>query len=164
MTGVQTCALPISADRPEDITFCEVYPDRIRGGVKFNMGRVQVAIDNYDAKTGIMSQTFSKQDLVRALARMKDPAVFESLCKQALNWTVIHEMGHACGIDGHPVGRDETSDGDAGCFMRYPTKEDDRLNQVRQALAASPAPVPPGIDHFCKSGFNCLSHMDVHDY
>ncbi len=150
-------------NKPADITSCEVYPDRIRGGLRFTISRVGFAIEHYDEKLGAMSKAFTKGELERAFARLKDPAVFQSLYLQALRWAVLHEVGHACGMPGHLGGGGETTQGEVSCFMRYIPKDEGRLDLVNQALLPVQAQLPVGVFSFCKEEFNCFGHLNLKD-
>lgn len=148
---------------PREITYCRVFPDHIKGGLRFLMSRLEVAIAHYDEKGGYLSQNFPKWMLEKALAQLRDPAVFQSLVKQGIRWTALHELGHACGLPGHVVGAAESSEGDRRCYMRYSTVDESKQNSVLQTLLQSGASLPVGSDIFCRERFDCFGHLNVKD-
>lgn len=148
---------------PREILYCRVFPDRVRGGLRFLMSRLEVAIRTHEAKGGYLSQTFPKWMLEQALAQLQNPAVFEGIAKQWTRWFVLHELGHACGLPGHVVGKAETSEGDRRCYMRYSTMEESKQSAVLQTLLQPGASLPVGSDLFCKERFDCFGHLNVKD-
>ena len=151
---------------PFDVDHCRVFPDRIRGSIDFVMWRLEVAIENYDPDGGgYLSKTFPKWMLEKALASLRDPAIFESMVLQLRRWSAIHELGHACGIKGHIAGGGESSEGDASCFMRYVDGDENKHNMLLQVLFRPSDPLPQGVVTFCRaSDFNCFKQLDVHDH
>ena len=148
---------------PREILYCRVFPDRVRGGLRFLMSRLEVAIRTHEAKGGYLSQNFPKWMLEQALAQLRNPAVFEGIAKQWTRWFVLHELGHACGLPGHVVGKAETSEGDRRCYMRYSTVEESKQSAVLQTLLQPGASLPVGSDIFCKERFDCFGHLNVKD-
>jgi len=96
---------------PGTVLRCRIFPDRMLAMVKRMEASMQEGLDHPESEDGqLLAQTGIPPDQVRrALAAMTD-AVRQQRVKTLVALCAIHEMGHACGLQGH-VGTNTAADG-----------------------------------------------------
>jgi len=156
---------PWPINQPRDAEYCYIFPARHRQFVKDAVKYLQRAVANPQGPEGqaLHAQGIPPHLWQDALDRM-DAAMQETLAQQMLRLTVIHEVGHACGIGGHvEEGSDaEGSTGNQQCPMRYSDRGDDLRFIVLQAIFKPDATLQGTYSSFCKDDdFNCWGSLSL---
>lgn len=158
---------PCPCRQPRDAQYLYVFPARHRQFVKEGVKYLQRAVANPQGEEAkaLHQQGIAPHLWQDALDRL-DAATQEQLAKQMLRLTVIHEVGHACGLGGHVEegSDDEGATGNQQCPMRYSDGGDDLRFMVLQAIFSPGATLQGTYSSFCKDDdFNCWSHLSLRD-
>lgn len=161
---------PCPCRQPRDAQYCCIFPARHRQFVKDAVKYLQRAVAKAQ---GEEAQALHQQGIPPhlwqdALDRL-DAARQEQLAQQMLRLTVIHEVGHACALDGHTEtaedgSQQEGSTGSRQCPMRYSDRGDDLRFIVLQAIFKPDAALQGAYSSFCKDDdFNCWGSLSLRD-
>lgn len=152
----------LDGDTPRKTERCRVFQDRIKAMLGRVITKMRTAIDNPEAAENaeeiamLNSLGRSLDEIRQRLIAINDDEI-KLLTDMMLELTAIHEMGHACGIDGHlnDLGQeDETLLRSPSCPMNYLSIRDRRLFILDRALG--------GEGRFCsKAPDNCWEQLNV---
>lgn len=154
---------------PAEVESLYLYPDNALLWINTFATRLGIAAAQPNSAE---AKEFEQLGLPRQMWRRASQKLSEGYRQQLADMvtrhTVIHEMGHCCGLMGHyqkddPAQR-EVPVGNKNCPMRYSDHVDDLRFFVLQVLLKPDAPLPMTSDQFCKdSDFNCWGHVNVKD-
>ncbi len=147
---------------PRKTTRCRVFPDRISAMLERVVATMRKALDNPDAPENAEEIATLKSlgrplDAIRQRLNAIDEKEIKILTDMMVKLSAIHEMGHACGINGHlnDLGdEDDTLLRSPECPMNYLYIRDRRLFILDRALG--------GEGQFCRTDpDNCWEYLNV---
>jgi len=154
---------------PRDVESLYIYPGNALAWINTFATRLGIAAAQPDSKE---AKEFDKLGLPRAMWKRASDKLSEGyrlqLADQTMRHTVIHEMGHCCGLMGHyrkgdPSMKEEPI-GDKNCPMCYSEYSDGLEYIILQVLMKPDAAMPMAYDRFCSDGdFDCWGHLNVKD-
>ncbi len=149
-------------DTPRETERCRVFQDRIQAMLVRVITKMRTALNNPEAPENA-EEIANLDNLGRSLneIRQRLKAInedeIEHLTNMMMKLSAIHEMGHACGIDGHlnDIGKeDDALLRSPSCPMNYLSIRDRRLFILDRALG--------GEGRFCsKAPDNCWEQLNV---
>ena len=149
-------------NKPREIERCRIYPDRIQAMIVRVVSNMNTALANPDApenaeEIAVLNSLGFPLESIRERLKAIDENEIEILTDMMVQLTVIHEMAHACGVDGHM--NDKGKEDDAllrtpSCPMNYLSVKDRRLFILFRKLG--------GEGVFCSNPpDNCWKQLNV---
>lgn len=152
---------------PKYVERTVIFPDRRWEYTKFVADSLYTVLKNNPSQNTFYfdGDAFLRSEIEKFLNVCKDNQKFELLIEFLVNRTVIHEVGHACGVNHHT----NIGGGNIDCPMRY-INNGDVLN-FSQTLKDLFDIVDTGVYviaiytnwKFCKSADNCWGQLNVND-
>lgn len=148
---------------PKNIKYCVIFVARIKMWFQdVYVKKLTDLIKKNPKGVTIHGKYFSKATLDYFLNAVTDPSKLQQFVDQEVNTTVIHELGHACGLEHHETG-------DVKCPMcwgaRLDQAIDDRMYNIMTMIDNGEKNIIAIYTYlkFCKTGNNCWSKLDVND-
>jgi hypothetical protein len=151
-----------------------VFPDRIRAMLRDF--RDSLAVWKVRYPTGFLLGTLfvSTSMANKFISAMNNSAKFEEMVNYCLNMSIIHEVGHACGIPHHCLKKTKSGEcirtgGDHKCPMSYAENggflgQFSRLEGVMKLIDENENLIVVYTgSKFCKTQDNCFSKLQVND-
>lgn len=174
----------LSDQEPKQIRYVGMWPSRVDRAARFMRENLEIALSGaappgspgrQEVILGIRAflNTPERQAMARqAVERLADPASVAALAAALLRRIVVHEVGHACGVDHHgnsvvdgaAVTPQLEAEGPESCPMRYNLdKASDLVVIPIVEMLAPGGGMAAGGGRFCPDYMGCWASLDVKD-
>ncbi len=149
-------------DSPRETERCRLFPDRVKGMMERVMAKMRKALAHPEApenagELAVLKSLGRPLEQIEARLAAIDAAEVERLVRMMMELSAIHEMAHACGVDGHRNAKNQEDDNlgrSPQCPMNYLNQKGRRLYILDGVLG--------GDGRFCEAAPDtCWAKLNV---